>query len=132
MNAAGQRAVDVTAERLASMVDQVLGRQPGTATGPEVAAGTSHAEDREAACSCGSGIPVTRLDIGGKSVEMVALPLIFQKFLDTGGLPDDALAHELFETVKIYNPVPEEAEDRYREAVLREYATYRHQKEKQP
>ena len=31
---------------------------------------------------------------------------------------------ELLETVKIYNPVPEEAEANYREALLREYAAY--------
>ena len=38
---------------------------------------------------------------------------------------------ELFETVKIYNAVPPEAEESYREAVLREYAAFC-EKEKQP
>ena len=40
-------------------------------------------------------------------------------------------ARELFETVKIYNAVPPEAEASYREALLREYAAFC-QKEKKP
>jgi hypothetical protein len=67
---------------------------------------------------------VTKLDIGGKTVEMVALPLIFQKFRDTGRRLDEAVARELFETVKVYNPVPEEVEESYRQAILNEYAAY--------
>jgi hypothetical protein len=61
----------------------------------------------------------------------VVLPLIFQKFRDTGRSLDEAGARELFEMVKIYNAVPAEAEARYREAVLREYAAYC-QKENKP
>ncbi len=121
LNAAGQKAVEVTAQRLALMVDQALGREAASAPRDEATA--SEPAEREVTCSCGSGIPVTKLDIGGKSVEFVALPLIFKKFLDTGRSLDEA-APELFETVKIYNPVPPEAESSYREAVLREYAAY--------
>ena len=44
---------------------------------------------------------------------------------------DEAFVRELFETVKIYNPVPAEAEESYRKTVLREFAAYC-QKEKKP
>src|SRR5512135_189782 len=55
LNAAGQQAVEVTAERLAALVDQALGRL--------ASAGSSGAasEQREATCSCGSGVPVTKV-----------------------------------------------------------------------
>lgn len=124
LNAAGQKAVEVAAERLAAMVDQALGKEAGASPAAEAPASEPGGEEREVTCSCGSGIPVTKLDIGGKSVEMVALPLIFQKFLDTGREPDEAGTRELFETVKVYNAVPAEAEENYREVVLREFATY--------
>ena len=61
----------------------------------------------------------------------MALPLIFRQFRDKGRGQDEAAAHELFETVKVYNAVPEEAEASYRAAVLREYAAYC-QREQQP
>jgi hypothetical protein len=57
--------------------------------------------------------------------------LIFRQFRETGRGQDEGAARELFETVKIYNAVPAEAEESYREAVLREYAAFC-KKEKQP
>ncbi len=131
LNAAGRKAVEITAERLAGLVDEASGKKTGSVAAVEAPASEPHGEEREATCSCGSGIPVTKLDIGGKPVEMVALPLIFQRFLDAGGSVNGEGGRELFETVKVYNAVPAEAEASYREAVLREFAAYC-QKEKKP
>ncbi len=124
LNAAGRKAVEVTAERLAALVDRALGREPGTA--PAAGAGESEAgsEGREATCSCGSGVPVRRLSIDGRSVDLVALPLIFRRFREDGRGQDEATLRELFETVKVYNAVPAEAEGSYRDAVAREYAAF--------
>jgi hypothetical protein len=130
LNSAGQQAVDLTAERLAALVDQVLGKAGRTASTDDTGAVSTTQKTSEATCSCGSGIPVTTLDIGGKTVEMVALPLIFQKFRDTGRSLDEAVAREVFEMVKIYNPVPDESEESYRHAVLNEYAAYCQKEEK--
>ena len=130
LNAAGQKAVEVTAERLAALVDQALGREAGTSATGEAAAHEPEGEQREATCSCGSGVPVTKVTIDGQTVELVALPLIFRKFREDGRGQDEGALRELFETVKIYNAVPAEAEVGYREAVLREYAAYC-EKEKQ-
>ena len=74
---------------------------------------------------------VTKLVINGQTVELVALPLIFRHFQQTGRGQDEQSQRDLFETVKIYNDVPAEAEAGYREAVLREYAAFC-QKENQP
>jgi hypothetical protein len=64
-------------------------------------------------------------------VELVALSLIFRQFRETGRGQDEGAARELFDSVKIYNAVPPEAEASYREAVLREYAAFC-EKEQQP
>ncbi len=123
LNAVGRRAVELTAERLAMLVDQALGKEPGAVS----ASATDHeteGEQSEAACSCGSGVPVTRVRIDGEMVELVALPLILQKFRDAGRGQDEETLRELFETVKIYTAVPPEAENSYREAVRREYAAF--------
>jgi hypothetical protein len=57
-------------------------------------------------------------------VELVALPLIIRRFRAAGRAVDAAACDELMKMVKIYNPVPEDAEGIYREAVLREYQAY--------
>lgn len=130
LNVAGQKAVQVTAERLAALVDQALGKQAGTAASSEAAAHEPDGAQREATCSCGSGVPVTKITIDGQAVEWVALPLIFQQFREMGRGLDERSQRELFETVKIYNAVPPEAEGSCREAVLREYAAFCHGEKK--
>ncbi len=100
-----RQAVNLTAERLAQLVDEVL--QPGgsetTAAGAPVAAGAIP----PVTCSCGSGIPVARVTIQGREVELLALPLIFSQVREAGARPDDeASIGKLMETVKIYNEVP--------------------------
>src|SRR5512138_623025 len=62
LNAAGQRAVEVTAARMAALVDQALGREAGAGAG-EAAPAEAQVKEREATCSCGSGVPVTQLSI---------------------------------------------------------------------
>ncbi len=123
LNAAGQEAVSLTAERMAFLVDEVLGTGAAQSPSnrPDAQGGV---EAREATCSCGSGVPVTKLTISGQVVEVVALPLIFRQFQQDGRGQDEESKRDLFETVKVYNAVPLETEQAYREAVLREYAVF--------
>jgi hypothetical protein len=130
LNAAGQQAVEVTAARVVALVDRALGRGAGAAL-TEPAAAEARGEECEATCSCGSGVPVTKLLIAGRTVEVVALPLIFRQFGEKGRGQDESALCELFEAVKIYNAVAPELEETYREAVCREYAAFR-AREKQP
>ncbi len=131
LNAAGKKAVAVTAERLAALVDQALGKEAGAAPAVPEPASAPHGAEREATCACGSGIAVTKLTIDGQAVELIALPLIFRHLRDRGVGQDAEGVRQLFETVKIYNAVPPEAEAGYREAVRREYAAFC-EKEKKP
>ena len=131
LNAAGQEAVKLTAEKLTALVDQALGNGMSTSLSSQVGEAESEGEHREATCSCGSAVAVTKLDIPGQSIELVALPLVFRHFrqerLAAGGPSrelDEQTANSIFEAVKIYNSVPAELEAPYREAVLREYAGF--------
>ena len=125
LDEAGQRLVDMTAQDVAMLVDGLLGTEgrvaditAGTETSLQTSAGA-------ATCSCGSGVPVTKLLIDGRSVEMVALLLIFQQFREAGRRLDDAAARqELLEAVKVYNHVPPGTEDSYRDAISREYGAF--------
>jgi uncharacterized metal-binding protein len=125
LNDAGERAVAVTADRLAQLVDQVL--EPNDVPGDTTADRSLALSDEVpvGTCSCGSGIPVTRVAIDGRTVDVLAMALIFRQFCESGGRVDDpASADRLMATVKIYNEVPPVAEASYREAILREYKEF--------
>ena len=125
LNDAGRHAVEVTANRLAQLVDEVL-EAKGIARGTTADQAPAPSDEAPVGtCSCGSGIAVTRVAIDGSSVELRALPLIFQRFCQSGGRADDpASADALMETVKIYNEMPRVSESSFRETILREYRKF--------
>ena len=122
LNEAGQQAVTETAVRVADLVDTVLdkkwSRREGHFIEPEETQATS-----AAACACGSGIPVQTVQIKGEAVTLIALPPLLAQFKQMGKRPSPETIAELLEQVKIYNPVPEDAEAAYREMLTREYAS---------
>ena len=110
LNEAGRQAVEVTAERLAALVDEVLGSARRRGGASEAAGrGSEPQPEVEATCSCGSGIPVThaRHRRAGGSRSSRCRPSS-RSSARRAGTPDEALARELLETVKIYNAVPPE------------------------
>jgi uncharacterized metal-binding protein len=131
LNEAGSIAVDITAQRISSLVDELLEKKKSRRTGafiganslipPQVAA---QAEPVEATCSCGSGTPVLNLMIDGQQVTIIALPLIFEQFREAGKQPTDGMARDLLDMVKIYNHIPVESEEIYAETLLQEYVIY--------
>jgi uncharacterized metal-binding protein len=136
LNGTGMKAVDLTAERIAELVDELLEKKWSRRTGDffevESVIPIESFEPQapvEATCSCGSGIPIRKLMIGGQEVTVIALPLIFEQFREAGKQPTDGTARELLETVKIYNPIPVGLEETYAETLMREFATYCAEKE---
>jgi len=127
LNEAGQKLVAATADLIVGLVDELLqkkwNRREGTFI-EDAPVPIAEQEPVEATCSCGSGIPIQKVSIDGQAVTLVALPLIFQQFREAGKAPDNGIVRELLETVKVYNPIPAEAEDAYAAALLREYAAY--------
>ena len=128
---AGYQAVALTAERLAVLVDDLLekrwSRSVGELIEPDSILEADSIEDSQptvATCSCGSGIPIQKVLIDGKTVSLVALPLIFEQFRQAGKAPSCGTAQELFETVKLYNPIPAGEEEAYALALSREYSAF--------
>jgi uncharacterized metal-binding protein len=135
LNQAGQKAVVLTADRIASKVDELLQKKWSQRADkimeveitPEVVA--EQQESVEATCSCGSGIPVRNVMIEGQQVSFIALPPIFEQFCQAGKQPVDGIARELLDAVRIYNPIPDGAEEIYAEYLLREFTAYCAEKE---
>lgn len=125
LDGAGRAAVTATAQRLAQLVDEVLGRPAGASADAGAAPPASTAEAAPVTCSCGSGIPVRKLEIAGRMVEVVALPVVMRQFRDAGKPADEAAARELLAAMKVYNPVAPEDEGAWLEALLREYRAFR-------
>jgi uncharacterized metal-binding protein len=128
---AGMKVVDITAKRIAELVDELMDERWSRREGKfvqdtmiSVVEPEQLQESVVAACACGSGIPVQKININGKTVSIIALPLIFQQLREAGKAPDTTLAEGLLDTVKIYNTIPDGAEDDYASALLREYAAY--------
>jgi uncharacterized metal-binding protein len=131
LNGAGLQAVDETAKRIATLVDDLLEKHWNRRTGEfteivpvQTVQTTLQETEKVATCSCGSGIPIQKLIISGQEVTFVGLPLIFQQFREAGKAPGDATLGEIMDTVKIYNLVPVEDEPAYSEAILGEYRVF--------
>jgi len=131
LNPAGLQAVEVTATRISTLVDELLDkrwdRQAGAFVEPQntiVPLQNIEEAEKEATCSCGSGIPIQKISIEGQEITLVALPLIFQQFREARKKPGDATLREMMDTIKIYNPIPVEAEHTYTTAILREYTAF--------
>ena len=133
---AGKQAVDVVAGQVAQLVDELLGvkwdRQQGQTQSSEITGSSEEpalnevegSEPKIAACSCGSSIPIQKVQVDGQEVTFIALPLIFAQFREAGKLPGDGTVAELMETVKVYNAIPEGQQAAYAQAVMREYAAF--------
>ena len=131
LDESGRQAVVVTADRVAGLVDELLGgqwnRRSGSfAEGPP-AATTDQAP--QAGCACGSAIPVQTVDVDGEAVPLAALPLIFEQFRGAGKAPGVDVTRELLDIVRIYNDVPAGTDEAYTVALAREYDAFCRPKE---
>jgi len=128
---AGIQAVKVMAESISQKVDELLGkewnRRSGELIGLELVAKSSEEKENEpeiTPCACGSGIPVQKIIISGREVQLVGLPLIFQQFYEAGKNPNEATLDELMATIRIYNPIPAGEDRAYSDALQKAYTNY--------
>jgi uncharacterized metal-binding protein len=132
LNGAGLEAVEVTANEVASLVDQTLKRKWSRRSGApreEKLVSLTVEEAVEKTCSCVSEIPIQEILVDGQAVKLVAVPLILEQFRDTGKAASEQTAYELLEVVKVYNPIPEGEEKAYVDALQRVYAAFCSDKE---
>jgi hypothetical protein len=117
-----QPVVDALAEVIAGEVDRLMAarwsRSEGKLLNPE---GSEPAKPNSTGCACGSGIPVTRVQVNGRAVEIVALEPILEMAYNQGlrASPEDhaPLPATIMDTVRLYNAIPSEEEAIYCEAV---------------
>jgi uncharacterized metal-binding protein len=131
LNEAGVQAVDAIADKMAAMVDELLGKHWNRTVGAFDDIGLAvpvpekgNETQKVAPCSCGSGIPVQKIQINDQEISLVALSLIFENFQQEGKKPSAATAMELLETVRLYNRIPEGEDEKYREVLLSEYGIF--------
>ena len=101
LDAAGMAAAEEVAEIIARMVGRILGRDGRPAT----AEGAAEAGGEVAACSCGSGIPVLRLNVAGHSVELLGVPAVFDQFRQEGRAPSPETTAALLAQTRLYNAI---------------------------
>jgi len=125
LNEAGRQAVDTTAGEIAMLVDDLLHKHWNRTAGTVEETDTPEVQEPvQATCSCGSGIPVQEVAINGKTITLIALPLIFQQLRDSGKPASPETTRELLATVKVYNPIPPGEDESYAESLSREYAVF--------
>ena len=126
LDESGRLAVGITADRVAGLVDELLGGQWSRHSGSFVAAVPAATPEAapQAGCACASAIPVQTVDVDGRPVRLAALPLIFEQLRSAGKVPGADVTQELLATVKIYNDVPAGTDEAYAVALAREYAAF--------
>jgi uncharacterized metal-binding protein len=122
-NAIGQVSAAQASELVDTLLDKKWSRRQGRFVESEPISLTVE-QPQGAICACGSGIPVQTVQLNGESITLVALPVLFEQFLQDGKRPSAETIAELLEQVKIYNPVPAGTEPAYREMLAREYALF--------
>jgi hypothetical protein len=99
-------AVEALAGEIAAEVDRLIAvrwsRTEGAILEPEAAS----TPVSTAACACGSGIPVTTVEIDGHSVQIMALAPILELAYCQGLRADGSIPDPLMETVRVYNAIP--------------------------
>ncbi len=117
----GMRAARVVAENIAESVDTILGHKQSV-PGAAVAEGAQADEPAAAAtCACGSGIPVSQIQVGQGIVSIVALEPLLDLVHSQVSAGDNNLGLKLLEAVRVYNQVPAGAQQEYEQALLGEY-----------
>jgi hypothetical protein len=117
----GQRSAEVIAEEIADQVGALLGRKKDIESVPAEA---TTAPGPAGGTCCGPGIPITQVRIGGAPVGLVALEPIFEQLYEQGRRGGPGLDEEILKTVKLYNYVPDAAEELYKATLREEYQKF--------
>jgi uncharacterized metal-binding protein len=125
LNQAGQQVLTAAAGRASGLVDELLHRHWDRTAGSFAETTPPAAQEAaQATCSCGSGIPVQEVVIHGQPVILIALPLLFEQFRDSGRPASADTTRDLLEAVRIYNPIPAGEDEAYAGCLAVEYAAF--------
>jgi uncharacterized metal-binding protein len=110
-----KEAIRRVSERIAAEIDALLAQNSQAECG----------EESDAACACTRPVTGGNLEIGGRTVTVAGLPLIFEHLAESGLAADDSCADKLLETVRIYHPIEPGEELAYKNALIAAYKHYR-------
>ena len=131
LNTAGMKVVELAANQLATMVDELLGKSWNRAKDELKPSEKNNQPARySAACSCGSGIAAQRVNVNGEEITILALPLIFDAFREQKKEPSQAVMAEMMQMVAVYNCLPPQQEDQIQAAISELYKEYYQDKSK--
>jgi hypothetical protein len=114
---ADEQAIWLVAERIAAEVDALTASEAPTETAEAPAASS-------VGCACGRPSPDGKLEVGGKSIIINGLPLIFEHLRKNGLQPDNGCAGTVLDTVRIYHFIEAAEEADYRDALETAYRAF--------
>lgn len=117
LDADGQQVVATLATAVADKVDELLAVRWSRRQGEVIDLAPAPRVTSEAACACGSGIPVTSIAVDGQTVQFMALTAIFDQAYAQGQRASDGVSPQLMEMVQLYNPLPPGQETLYTAAL---------------
>ncbi len=109
--------VDAVADAVAGEVDHLMAVRWSRTEGAILNIESHAANVSTAACACGSGIPVTTVELGGRTASIMALEPIMALAYGQGLRSDGGLPAQVLQTVQVYNQVAAEDETWYAQAV---------------
>ncbi len=125
----GLAAVDALADAIAAEVDHLMAVRWSRSEGAILESADTQPAVSTAGCACGSGIPVTTVQIGEKSVQIMALQPILDMAYNQGLRANASLPEQIMTTVRLYNAIPNEDTAVYAEAVSLAWSDYCRQKQ---
>ncbi len=126
-----QPVVDALADAIAAEVDHLMQVRWSRSEGAILDAGPSASGVTTAACACGSGIPVTTVQLDGRTAQIMALEPIMELAHNQGLRANGGLPPQVLQTVQVYNPVPAGDEAWYAQAIELAWRAYCEQREGQ-
>ena len=77
-------------------------------------------------CCCGTTciVSVKKISVDGKDMEIAGMDEEFGKYLAAGKTPENGDDEELFSNLLSMNAIPENEQEKFKAAILREYRTY--------
>jgi uncharacterized metal-binding protein len=116
--------VDALADAIAAEVDHLMAVRWSRREGAILDIEPSASSVSTAACACGSGIPVTTVQVGDRAVQIMALQPVLELAYEQGLRSDGGLPDTILQTVQVYNEVPEGDDALWAEAVELAWQAY--------
>jgi hypothetical protein len=123
-SAASRAAADALAEAIAAEVDRLTAVRWSRSRGAILEAEDAPQTVSTAACACGSGIPVTTVQLDGRAVQIMALAPILELAYGQGLRAGAAIPGQIMETVRVYNAISAEDELLWAQAVSLAWQEY--------